>query len=167
MRPQRMLVLLFQNPRECLVRISPDVDSAESRKLAFDGTRNSHRTRNRSQLHSRLAPGFPRNLNGSRNCVHFTSLFAPTTSIVPLASTHPRSIAGVLNPDESRSRADLHLALHIRHPRVARRARNPQATRRSQTHQSTRSLHSLAYRAPHGKRAHIPKPNLPLPAPFT
>ena len=42
-----------------LVRISPDVDSAESKKLAFEGTRNCTDPEIVFNSQNRLAPGFP------------------------------------------------------------------------------------------------------------
>ena len=65
--------------------MSPEVDSADSRNPAFDGTRNSTEPDIVFNSHSRLAPGFPETWIDPEIACTFTSLLAPTTSIEPLA----------------------------------------------------------------------------------
>src|SRR5215470_3503193 len=68
-----------------LVRISPEVDSADRRKLAFLGTRSSTEPETLLSSQRWLALGFPETWIEPEIACTFKSLFAPTTSIEPLA----------------------------------------------------------------------------------
>src|SRR5208337_4388446 len=69
-----------------LVRMSPEVDSAESRKLALEGTRIATDPEIVFNSHNRLALGFPETWMDPEIACTFTSLLAPSTSIEPLAA---------------------------------------------------------------------------------
>src|SRR5271165_5102581 len=67
------------------VRIPPEVDSADSRKLAFLGTLISTLPDTVFRSHNRLPVGLPETLMDPEMRCIFTSLLAPTTSTAPLA----------------------------------------------------------------------------------
>src|SRR5271167_4226583 len=67
------------------VRMPPEVDSAESKKLAFLGTLISTLPDTVLRSHNRLPVGFPETLIEPEIKCTFTSLFAPKTSTAPLA----------------------------------------------------------------------------------